>query len=87
MWSPLHWIFVVAPENASVTMSTRCIVFGRSMVADSTMWPSAPQSSIEGIFSDVEALDRNRCGSGGCGGGFRWGGDLALSENAGCLLG
>ena len=51
------------------------------------MWPSAPQSSIEGIVSDVEAIGRSGCGSGGCGGGFLWGGDLALSENPDCLLG
>ena len=61
------------------------MVCSTSIRADLTIWPSAPQSSIVGVWRSP-ALCAFTTLSGGWGGGFRWGGVLALSENADCQI-
>ena len=73
-------IGAVAPENACVTIEVGLIELGRRVLVDVNRWPSAPQSRIVGFRGRDMTFMAVRV-SGGCGGGFRWGGGLALNKN------
>ena len=76
----------MAPENAWVVMLDGRIDDGIRFFVEVTMWPSAPQSSIDGTLDVlvVEFMDMNV--SGGCGGGLLSGGGLTQAKNFGSQL-
>ena len=51
-----------------------------------TMWPSAPQSSIEGVLGKLVDVFVEMHLSGGCGGGLLSGGGLTQAKNFGFQL-